>query len=559
MPPSPLNWLLGLFSLDIGIDLGTANTLVYVRNKGIVINEPSWVAIDKKTRRPLAIGAEAKELAGRTPANIVAVRPIRDGVISEFEITQAMLEYFIAKAHEQSIVPIPRPRVVIGIPSGVTEVEKRAVYDAAVAAGARESYLIEEPMAAALGAGLPVGEARGTMVVDIGGGTTEVAVFSMGGIVVSRSLRVAGDEMDTDIITYARNKYNLLIGERMAERVKVTVGSAYPLREEKTITLRGRNLVSGLPESVEVSSIEVREALSGSVQTIIDSLKETIDETPPEIIADLMETGALSIAIIVMGQRGMLNSLESGLLAPLAPIQTFVAGVFNNIYNTLNAPSDLEALRARNAELEQQVAQLTGENAQLREAQAQLGVVSALLDYARDNPGRSYLAADVVGRDESLFLSYVLLNQGAGDGVGRDMIVVTDRGLVGTVTEVTANASKVLLITDASAAVNVRLQNSRTEGVVTGQQSGELRLNFIPVDVDLQPGELALTSGLGSQFPPGIVVGQVASVRKRTQDVFQEADITSAVDFQRLEVVLIITDFDKPDIVPLLGTATPAP
>ncbi|MEK7786275.1 MAG: rod shape-determining protein, partial [Chloroflexota bacterium] len=287
MPPSPLNWLLGLFSLDIGIDLGTANTLVYVRNKGIVINEPSWVAIDKKTRRPLAIGAEAKELAGRTPANIIAIRPIRDGVISEFEITQAMLEYFIAKAHEQSIVPIPRPRVVIGIPSGVTEVEKRAVYDAALAAGAREAYLIEEPMAAALGAGLPVGEARGTMVVDIGGGTTEVAVFSMGGIVVSRSLRVAGDEMDTDIIAYARNKYNLLIGERMAERVKVTIGSAYPLREEKTIALRGRNLVTGLPESVEVSSIEIREALSGSVQTIIDSLKETIDETPPEIIADL--------------------------------------------------------------------------------------------------------------------------------------------------------------------------------------------------------------------------------------------------------------------------------
>jgi rod shape-determining protein MreB len=288
---SPLDWLLGLFSLDIGIDLGTANTLVNVRNKGIVINEPSWVAIDKKTRKPLAIGAEAKELAGRTPANIIAVRPIRDGVISEFEITQAMLEYFIGKAHEQSIVPIPRPRVVCGIPSGVTEVEKRAVYDAIMAAGAREAYLIEEPMAAAIGAGLPVAEARGTMIVDIGGGTTEVAVFSMGGIVVSRSLRVAGDEMDSELVAYARNKYNLLIGERMAERVKIAIGSAYPLREEKTMTLRGRNLVTGLPEAVEVSSIEVREALSTSVQTIVDVLKETIDETPPEIIADLMETG----------------------------------------------------------------------------------------------------------------------------------------------------------------------------------------------------------------------------------------------------------------------------
>jgi rod shape-determining protein MreB len=284
-------WFWGLFSLDIGIDLGTANTLVNVRGKGIVINEPSWVAIERKTKRPIAVGAEAKEIAGRTPANITAIRPLRDGVISEFEITEAMLEYFIGKAHEQSLVPIPSPRVVVGIPSGVTEVEKRAVYDATIAAGAREAFLIEEPMAAALGAGLPVNEPRGSMVVDIGGGTTEVAVFSMGGIVLSRSLRVAGDEMDQDIIQYARNKYNLLIGERMAERVKITIGSAYPLWEEKTFTLRGRNLVTGLPESVEVSSIEIREALSASVSTIIAAIKDAIDETPPEIIADLMEAG----------------------------------------------------------------------------------------------------------------------------------------------------------------------------------------------------------------------------------------------------------------------------
>lgn len=288
---SPINWLLGLFSLDIGIDLGTANTLVNVRGKGIVINEPSWVAIEKKSKRPLAIGAEAKEMVGRTPANIIAIRPLRDGVISEFDITEAMLEYFIGKAHEQSLVPVPRPRVVVGIPAGVTEVEKRAVYDATMSAGAREAYLIEEPTATALGAGLPIGEARGTMVVDIGGGTTEVAVFSMGGIVVERSIRVAGDEMDQEIIQYARNKYNLTIGERTAEQVKIKIGSAYPLREEKTVTLRGRNLMTGLPESVEVSSIEIREALSASTRTIIETIKETIDETPPELIADLMETG----------------------------------------------------------------------------------------------------------------------------------------------------------------------------------------------------------------------------------------------------------------------------
>jgi rod shape-determining protein MreB len=288
---TPLNWLLGLFSLDIGIDLGTANTLVSVRGKGIVINEPSWVAIDKKSRRALAIGAEARQMVGRTPANIIAIRPLRDGVISEFEITQAMLEYFIGKAHEQSLVPIPRPRVVVGIPSGVTEVEKRAVYDATMSAGAREAFLIEEPMAAAIGAGLPITESRGSMIVDIGGGTTEVAIFSLGGIVISRSIRVAGDEMDEDIIQYMRSKYNLLIGERMAERAKIECGSAFPLPEERTITMRGRNLITGLPEAVDVSSIELREALSTSVLVVVDTIKDALEETPPELISDLMESG----------------------------------------------------------------------------------------------------------------------------------------------------------------------------------------------------------------------------------------------------------------------------
>lgn len=302
---NPLNWLLGFFSLDIGIDLGTANTLVNVRGKGIVINEPSWVAIDKRTRQPLAIGAEAKEMVGRTPANVIAVRPLRDGVISEFEITQAMLEYFIGKAHEQSIVPVPRPRVVIGIPSGVTEVEKRAVYDASMSAGARDTFLIEEPVAAALGAGLPISEIRGSMIIDIGGGTSEVAIMSMGGIVVSRSLRVAGDEMDEDIVHYMRNKYNLLIGERMGEQAKIAIGSAYHLPEEQTTILRGRNLVTGLPEAVEVSSVEIREAISGSVQTILDTIKDALDEAPPEIIADLMDVG-----ICMAGGGSLLQALD---------------------------------------------------------------------------------------------------------------------------------------------------------------------------------------------------------------------------------------------------------
>lgn len=288
---NPIDALLGLFSLDIGIDLGTANTLVYVRGKGIVINEPSWVAIHRDTREVLTIGAEAKEMVGRTPANIVAIRPLQDGVISEFEVTRAMLDYFIKKAHQHMFTPFPRPRVVVGIPSGVTEVERRAVYDATIAAGAREAYLIEEPIAAAIGAGLPVTESRGSIVVDIGGGTTEVAVFSMGGIVVSGSIRVAGDEMDEDIVQYARQKYNLMIGEQTAERVKIAIGSAYPLPEEKTMLLRGRNLVTGLPDAVEISSIEIREALSGSVGLIIDLIRDVLDDTPPELVADLMEIG----------------------------------------------------------------------------------------------------------------------------------------------------------------------------------------------------------------------------------------------------------------------------
>ena len=288
---NPFKWIMGLLSLDLGIDLGTANTLVNVRGKGIVINEPSWVAIDKRTREPQKIGAAAKAMVGRTPANMVTLRPLRDGVISEYDITQAMLEYFITKAHENSIVIIPRSRVVVGVPSGATEVEKRAVYDAAMAAGAREAYMITEPAAAAIGAGLPVTEGIGTMIVDIGGGTTEVAVLSMGGVVITRSLRVAGDELDQDIIEYIRSKYNLFIGDQMAEKVKISIGSAYPLRDEKIAEVRGRNLITGLPEAIEVSSVEIREALGSSVQVIINTIKDALDEAPPEIMSDLMDNG----------------------------------------------------------------------------------------------------------------------------------------------------------------------------------------------------------------------------------------------------------------------------
>ncbi|MDX2161249.1 MAG: rod shape-determining protein [bacterium] len=316
---SPLDYFFGLFSLDIGIDLGTANTLVSVRGKGIVINEPSFVAIEKKTRRPIEVGARAKEMWGKNPKEILIVRPVRDGVISEFEITEAMLTHLIAKAHEQSWVPIPRPRVVVGIPSGVTEVEKRAVYDAALSAGAREVFLIEEPVAAAIGAGLPVQETRGSMIIDIGGGTTEVAIFSLGGIVISRSIRVAGDEMDEDIVQYMRTKHNMLVGEAKAQWSKEHYGSAYPLAQERLFPMPGRNLVTGLPASVEVSTVEMREAIAGSVNIIIDTVKDALDDTPPELVGDLMESG-----ICLAGGGGQLRGLAERLTEEVG-IRTWVA------------------------------------------------------------------------------------------------------------------------------------------------------------------------------------------------------------------------------------------
>lgn len=265
----------------------------------------------------------------------------------------------------------------------------------------------------------------------------------------------------------------------------------------------------------------------------------------------------LAGGVIFLGQRGLFSPISGALIAPFVPIQQFVAQIYNNVTNTIFAPSDLQQLRTRNAELEQQVSDLIDENARLKEFENRYNVASALLDFARTNPEREYLAADVVGRDESLFLRYVLLNRGSSHGVTRGMPVVTHQGLVGIITESTANASKVLLITDASAAVNVRLQESRAEGMLIGQQSGELRLLYITLDVDMKPGDRIITSGLGGQFPPGIVVGTVASVRRRDNDVAQEADVKSAIDFNRLESVLIITDFNPPDLQPLLSTPAP--
>ncbi|MEF3275315.1 MAG: rod shape-determining protein [Chloroflexus sp.] len=309
---NPFNTIFGAFSRDLGIDLGTANTLVHVRGKGIVISEPSVVAIDTRTKKVHAVGAEAKAMVGKTPANIVAVRPLKDGVIADFDVVEQMLAYFIKKAHAYGALPLvdPRPRVVVGVPSGVTEVEKRAAREAALNAKAREAYVVEEPMAAAIGAGLPVEEPIGSMIVDIGGGTTEIAVIALGGIVINHSIRIAGDEIDEAIIQFARREYNLLIGERMAEKAKIAAGSAYPLDEEIKVVLRGRDLLTGLPKAIEVSSVELREGIAGPVNAIVAEVRAALEETPPELVADIMEHG-----IMLAGGGSLLHGLDKRIAA----------------------------------------------------------------------------------------------------------------------------------------------------------------------------------------------------------------------------------------------------
>jgi len=316
-----LDWLFGFFSSDLAIDLGTANTLVYVKGKGIVLNEPSVVAVQKDARgqnRVLAVGQEAKGMLGRTPGNIQAIRPMKDGVIADFDVTEAMLKYFIRKAHNRRT--LVHPRIVICIPFGITEVEKRAVKESAQAAGARDVFMIQEPMAAAIGAGLPVTEPQGNLIVDIGGGTTEVGVISLGGIVFSKSIRVAGDKMDEAIIAYIRRKHNLLIGERTAELIKINLGCAFPLDESRSMDVKGRDLIHGIPKTISITSEETMEALAEPVASIVETVKITLEKTPPELAADIIDKG-----IILAGGGALLTNLdlllreETGLPVIVAP------------------------------------------------------------------------------------------------------------------------------------------------------------------------------------------------------------------------------------------------
>lgn len=298
-----LQKLFGTFSNDLAIDLGTANTLVYVKGKGIICNEPSVVVLRKDNKKPVAVGLEAKEMLGKTPSNIISIRPMKDGVIADFDATQEMLKYFIKKAHNRKT--FISPRIIIGVPSGITQVEQRAVKDAAAASGAREVYLIEEPMAAAIGVGLPVGEPSGNMIVDIGGGTTDVAVISIDGIVYSKAVRVGGDKMDEAIMAYIKRKYNLMIGERSAENIKIQIGSAYPLSQPETMEVKGRDLISGIPKAIRVNDSEIREALQESINIILDTIKVTLENTPPELGADIVDRG-----IVLAGGGALLRGLD---------------------------------------------------------------------------------------------------------------------------------------------------------------------------------------------------------------------------------------------------------
>lgn len=331
-----MDMFFGSYAGDLAIDLGTANTLVSVRGKGIVIREPSVVAIDKNDERILAVGIEAKRMLGRTPGNIVAVRPLKDGVIADFDVTEAMLRYFIDKASEKRYLWTPRPRVVVCVPSGVTSVEKRAVFEATIQAGARQAYLIEEPMAAAIGADLPVEEPTGSMVIDIGGGTTEVAVIAMGGIVVSQSIRIAGDEFDQAILTHVRDAYNLAIGERTAEDIKIKVGSAVPLKDELDVEVNGRDVITGLPKTVRIESEEIRRALNKPLDEMAKAVKDALDATPPDLASDLMYYG-----ILLTGGGALLRGLdvrlrdETGVSVNVSP--TALDNVVNGCARVLEA------------------------------------------------------------------------------------------------------------------------------------------------------------------------------------------------------------------------------
>src|SRR5260221_468738 len=448
------NGIFGLFSNDIGIDLGTANTVVYVKDQGIVLREPSVVAVRSGSSHVLAVGDEAKRMLGRTPGNIVAVRPLKDGVIADFEMTEAMLRHFITKVHSSKWV---RPRVVIAVPSGITEVEKRAVKESAAHAGAREVYLIEEPMAAAIGVGLPVQDAAGNMIIDIGGGTTEVALISLSGIVFSRSVRVAGDELDEAIVQYMKRAYNLMVGERTAEEIKIKIGSAYPSEKETSVEVKGRDLVAGLPKTLMITSQEVREALLEPISAILGYFLSFGADTTRKFQASIYQM--------------------------LAPFFTTGSGLQKQITSVRTGLKSLEELEKENASLRVDNRQLRATNSALRDVEHEVNRLRHALNY-RERSVFKLIPAEIVTRDASTWWHTVTINRGKEDHIETDMPVVTDEGLVGKTTTVSNTISVVLLVTDENCKVAASVEGTREQGIVAGERvSGGLAplldLNFL--------------------------------------------------------------------------------
>src|SRR5437867_2058807 len=548
------NGLFGWLSSDIGIDLGTANTLVYVKDQGIVLREPSVVAVQAGTNRVLAVGDEAKRMLGRTPANIVAVRPLKDGVIADFEVTEAMLRHFISKVHNRRVRA--RPRVVIAVPSGITEVEKRAVRESATHAGAREVYLIEEPMAAAIGVGLPVQDPAGNMIIDIGGGTTEVALISLSGIVFSRSVRVAGDELDEAIVQYMKRAYNLMVGERTAEEIKIKIGSAYPSEKETSVEVKGRDLVAGLPKTLMITSQEVREALLEPISTIVDSVRITLERCPPELSADLVDRGLVLVgggALLLMfdGILGYFLSFgpettqkfKVSIYRLLAPFLTGGSGIKKQITSVRSGLRSLDELEHENAALQVENRELRATNHGLRDVEHEVNRLRHALNY-RERSVFKLIAAEIVARDSSTWWRTVTINRGRRDGVETDMPVVTDEGLIGKTTTVSDSISVVLLVSDENCRVASSVEGSREQGIVSGERvttglTPLLDLNFLSKQADLKPGQKVYTSGVGGVFPSGLLIGVVKSFRVRELD--GQAQLTSAVDLSHLEDVFVVT------------------
>ncbi len=557
--------LRGMFSSDLSIDLGTANTLIYVRERGIVLNEPSVVAIRShgSQKSVVAVGTEAKRMLGRTPGNIAAIRPMKDGVIADFSVCEKMLQYFINKVHENSFLQ-PSPRVLICVPCKSTQVERRAIRESALGAGAREVFLIEEPMAAAIGAGLPVEEARGSMVVDIGGGTTEIALISLNGVVYAESVRVGGDRFDEAIVTYVRRNYGSLIGESTAERIKQEIGTAFPGGDVREVDVRGRNLAEGVPRSFTLNSNEVLEALQESLATIVQAVKSALEQSPPELASDIAERGlvltgggallrdldkVLSVSLMVVDARfDYLEPVRSKLgmvLTPFYGLAEMPVRAWEGVRDQFSSRSELiaenERLKAESLLMQrrvQKLAALTEQNVRLRE----LLNSAALVD-------DKVLVSELIGVDPNPFTQRIMIDKGENDGVFVGQPVLDASGLMGQVVEVMPYTARVLLLTDTTHSIPVQVNRNGLRAIAVGTGNPErLELRYVADTADIKEGDLLVSSGLGQRFPAGY---PVATVKEVIHDSGQPFAVVRAVPTAKMNrsryVLLVFSDSRTPE------------